>query len=203
MIASLSGTLVDIDKDHIVIDVHGIGFDILMPAGDISTLHIGQELTVKTSLAISQDAFTLYGFTNPSSKKLFTQLQKVSGIGPKVALGILSTFDPEDLAQAITKADVSALCKAPGVGRKGAQKIILELQGTLVNTLPPKTAYEPSASLVQEQLVTGLTSLGWSAQEAQWAAHEAELRTKQENLPDGPNVAHMLQLALSLLDRRR
>lgn len=203
MIASLSGTITDIATSRVIIDVHGIGFEVLMPSGDIAVLHIGDRVSVKTVLNFSQDSFTLYGFTHQSSQQLFVQLQKVSGIGPKVALAILSTFNAQELAESISKADVSALCKAPGLGRKGAQKIILELQGVLtLESTSSKDSNTAAISVMEEQVVAGLTSLGWNLQDAQWATKEAQLRLGT-NETSAPSVANVLRAALSLLDRRR
>ena len=102
-----------------------------MSATDLSRLHAGQDTRVFTYMNLSQDAITLHGFLDRDAKKTFLQLIKVSGIGPKVAQSLLSTLTPSQLAHAIADNDATALAKAPGLGKKGAQKIILELKGSI------------------------------------------------------------------------
>ena len=130
MIGLLNGRVESVDADAALIDVGGVGYEVRMPAAELSALHAGQETRVFTSLNVSQDAVTLYGFLTQASKRMFLQLQKVSGIGPKVALSLLSTLPPDRLARAVADGDATALAKAPGLGKKGAQKIILELKGS-------------------------------------------------------------------------
>ena len=129
MIGLLNGRVESVDADAALIDVGGVGYEVRMPAAELSALHAGQETRVFTSLNVSQDAVTLYGFLTQASKRMFLQLQKVSGIGPKVALSLLSTLPPDRLARAVADGDATALAKAPGLGKKGAQKIILESLG--------------------------------------------------------------------------
>ena len=129
MISTLTGRVESVEASSAVIEVHGVGYEVRMAAADLAALHAGQETHVFTSLTISQDAVTLFGFLSPASKRMFLQLQKVSGIGPKVALSLLSTLPPDRLAKAVADGDTAALSKAPGLGKKGAQKIILELGG--------------------------------------------------------------------------
>lgn len=131
MIGSLRGTVEVVDTTQAVIEVGSVGYEVRMPSADLSRLHTGQETHVWTYLNVSQDAITLYGFLDSSSKKMFLQLIKVSGVGPKVALSLLSTLSPNDLAKAVADNDAAALAKAPGIGKKGAQKIILELKGSI------------------------------------------------------------------------
>ena len=123
MISTLTGRVESVEASSAVIEVHGVGYEVRMAAADLAALHAGQETHVFTSLTISQDAVTLFGFLSPASKRMFLQLQKVSGIGPKVALSLLSTLPPDRLAKAVADGDTAALSKAPGLGKKGAQKI--------------------------------------------------------------------------------
>ena len=131
MIGSLRGTVEMVDTTQAVIEVGSVGYEVRMPSADLSRLHTGQETRVWTYLNVSQDAITLYGFLDSSSKKMFLQLIKVNGVGPKVALSLLSTLTANDLAKAVADNDATALAKAPGIGKKGAQKIILELKGSI------------------------------------------------------------------------
>ena len=131
MIGMLHGQVDSIDVASAIIEVGGVGYETRMPSADLTSMHAGQTVKVYTSLNVSQDAITLYGFSSLASKRMFLQLQKVSGIGPKVALSLLSTLPPERLARAVADGDATALAKAPGLGKKGAQKIILELKGSI------------------------------------------------------------------------
>ena len=174
MIGLLNGHVESVDADAALISVGGVGYEVRMPAADLSALHAGQETRVFTSLNVSQDAVTLYGFLTQASKRMFLQLQKVSGIGPKVALSLLSTLPPDRLARAVADGDAAALAKAPGLGKKGAQKIILELKGSIdLSQIEGSSA--PAAAQVDAgsmQVVEGLMSLGWRQQDAEHAVHE-------------------------------
>ena len=163
MIGLLNGRVESVDADAALIDVGGVGYEVRMPAAELSALHAGQETRVFTSLNVSQDAVTLYGFLTQASKRMFLQLQKVSGIGPKVALSLLSTLPPDRLARAVADGDATALAKAPGLGKKGAQKIILELKGS-IDLSQIEGASAPAKAQVDTgsmQVVEGLMSLGW------------------------------------------
>ena len=168
MIASLTGEVISIEADTAIIDVNGVGYAVRMSSKDLSQIHTGQTHMIHTIMTVSQDAIALYGFLHTTSQKLFIQLQKVSGVGPRVALSVLSTMTPDQLASAIRNNDSTALTKTPGLGKKGAQKIILELSGSLdisalnndgkSNISSEETDIEDTGT---QQVVTGLISLGW------------------------------------------
>lgn len=185
-----------------------MGYETRMSATDLGRLHAGQDACVFTYLNLSQDSVTLYGFLDRDSKRVFLQLIKVSGIGPKVAQSLLGTMTPSQLARAIADNDAAALAKAPGLGRKGAQKIILELKGSVdLNQSDDASAgnapYQPTVDAGVEQVVEGLISLGWRQQDAQRAVTEA---CAENDVPmplasdDAPRV---LRLALARMDRGR
>ncbi|MFR0616511.1 Holliday junction branch migration protein RuvA, partial [Bifidobacterium apri] len=171
----------------------------------LASLHSGQSATIYTSMAVTQDAITLYGFLLLAEKKMFLQLQKVSGIGPKVALSLLSTLPPDRLARAVADGDATALAKAPGLGKKGAQKIILELKGSL-DLSQVEGASAPAQSPVDtgaQQVVEGLISLGWRQQDALDAVERA-CRDHGIATPIAEqDVPRVLKLALTELDRGR
>lgn len=205
MIGLLNGHVESVDADATLISVGGVGYEVRMPAADLSSLHAGQETRVFTSLNVSQDAVTLYGFLTQASKRMFLQLQKVSGIGPKVALSLLSTLPPDRLARAVADGDAAALAKAPGLGRKGAQKIILELKGSIdLSQIEGSSA--PAAAQVDTgsmQVVEGLMSLGWRQQDAEHAVHEVCVEEHIETPLTNQDIPRVLKLALSALDRGR
>ena len=205
MIGLLNGHVESVDADAALISVGGVGYEVRMPAADLSSLHAGQETRVFTSLNVSQDAVTLYGFLTQASKRMFLQLQKVSGIGPKVALSLLSTLPPDRLARAVADGDAAALAKAPGLGRKGAQKIILELKGSIdlsqiEGSSAPAAAQVATGSM---QVVEGLMSLGWRQQDAEHAVHEVCVEEHIETPLTNQDIPRVLKLALSALDRGR
>lgn len=204
MIGSLKGVVETVDASSALIEVGGVGYEVRMPAADLSRVHGGTETRVYTYLNVSQDAITLYGFLDPAAKRTFLQLLKVSGIGPKVALSLLSTLNPSQLAKAVADNDAAALAKAPGLGKKGAQKIILELKGSInlediesgvaVTTARP----EDKGAL---QVVEGLISLGWRQQDAEHAVREACEANGIATPLAVEDVPRVLKLALNSLDR--
>lgn len=205
MIGSLTGMVETVDASSALIEVGGVGYEVRMPSADLSRVHGGMETRVYTYLNVSQDAITLYGFLEPAAKRTFLQLLKVSGIGPKVALSLLSTLNPNQLAKAVADNDAAALAKAPGLGKKGAQKIILELKGSInleeiesgaaaVTTAQP----EDKGSL---QVIEGLISLGWRQQDAEHAVHEACEANGIATPLSAEDVPRVLKLALNSLDR--
>lgn len=205
MIGMLHGQVDSIDVASAIIEVGGVGYETRMPSADLTSMHAGQTVKVYTSLNVSQDAITLYGFSSLASKRMFLQLQKVSGIGPKVALSLLSTLPPERLARAVADGDATALAKAPGLGKKGAQKIILELKGSIdlsqIEGASPETrSTEDTGS---EQVVEGLMSLGWRQQDAVHAVQDV-CESNHIDIPLGDDdVPRVLRLALASLDRGR
>ncbi|WP_421778411.1 Holliday junction branch migration protein RuvA [Gardnerella sp. KA00747] len=209
MIGMLVGQVESVDARTALILVSGVGYETYMPTADLATLREGQEVRVYTSMQVSQDAITLYGFTSQSAKKMFLQVQKVSGIGPKVALSLLSTLNVDRLLQAISEGDVTTLSSAPGLGKKGAQKIILELKGSLDSEILTNT---DSSSVKSQQkisdtsvqsVVEGLVSLGWKQADAQRAVeHVCEKCNFSMPLSDS-DMSDILRKALVSLDRGR
>jgi Holliday junction DNA helicase RuvA len=201
----LVGQVEAVDAAAVLIMASGVGFEIRMPAAELAALHAGQEVKVYTSLNVSQDAITLFGFLSQAAKRMFLQLQKVSGIGPRVALSLLSTLPPERLARAVADGDAAALAKAPGLGRKGAQKIILELKGSidLDQIEVGASASLPHADTGTMQVIEGLISLGWRAQDAELAVHSACEDNGIVTPIAAKDVPRVLKLALASLDRGR
>lgn len=207
MIGMLKGRVESVDTSNAVVDVHGVGFELRMPSNDLTAMHMGQDVKIYTSMSVSQDAITLFGFLDARSKRMFLQLQKVSGVGPKVALSLLSTLAPDDLAQAIHDGDDKALSRAPGLGRKGAQKIILELKGSIdvdkIETGAPTSTQRTPTDKGVEQVVEGLMSLDWKQADAQQAV-DSVISSNGIPLPlEEASVPTVLRLALTSLDRGR
>ena len=204
MIGMLTGRVESVETDTALIDVGGVGYEVRMSATDLSRLHAGQDTRVFTYMNLSQDAITL----DRDAKKTFLQLIKVSGIGPKVAQSLLSTLTPSQLAHAIADNDATALAKAPGLGKKGAQKIILELKGSIdlsqIEGASAQAAISKSpVDTGTEQVVEGLISLGWRQQDAQQAVAEACAENDIPTPLATDDVPRVLRLALALMDRGR
>jgi Holliday junction DNA helicase RuvA len=165
MISLLSGTVRSIAIDRLVVEVGGFGVSVLVNPQTAAQVTLGSQVQLFTSLIVREDSLTLFGFINDESRSLFELVQTVSGIGPKVALSILGALTPEDLARAISQEDISAIEKVPGIGRKGAQRLILELKGKL-GDLSSAQQYKGHQPAWREQLASALISLGFSAKES-------------------------------------
>ena len=176
MIAFLKGTMAGRTSSHAFINVNGVGFSVGMPATDLSRLpDRGSEVMVYTHLSVREDAMALYGFLSQEAHALFLRLIGVSGVGPKVALAALSTFKPEELVFAIQSQDVKAVSNIPGVGKKTAQRLILELKGTLAEEAEGNlfSAQVAEASARLQDARDALLSMGFSSAEADLALKDA------------------------------
>lgn len=169
MIASLSGTLATIGKDNVVVQVGGLGFQVFLPQRLVGSLGSpGQEVTLFTHLHVRENELTLYGFSSDEEMALFRLLQTVSGIGPRMALSILSSLPPDRLRAAIAQEDEAALTRVPGLGPKTAKKLVFDLRDKVTAELPPGEA-TPLITPADADLIAALTSLGYSVAEAQQA----------------------------------
>ena len=176
MIAFLKGTMAGSTLSHAFINVTGVGFSVGMSATDLSRLpDRGSEVMVYTHLSVREDAMALYGFLSQEAHALFLRLIGVSGVGPKVALAALSTFKPEELVSAIQSQDVKAVSNIPGVGKKTAQRLILELKGTLAEEAEGNlfSAQVVEASARLQGARDALLSMGFSSAEADLALKDA------------------------------
>lgn len=168
MISLLSGTVKSISTDRLIVEVGGFGISVLVNSQTAGQVTQGAQVQLFTSLVVREDSLTLFGFINDESRMLFELVQTVSGIGPKVALSILGALTPEDLGRAISQEDIAAIEKVPGIGRKGAQRLILELKGKL-NDLSTAQHYKMHQPAWREQLTSALVSLGFSPKESDGA----------------------------------
>jgi Holliday junction DNA helicase RuvA len=168
MISLLNGTVRSIQSDRLVVEVGGFGLSVLVTPSTTTQVTLGSQIQLFTSLVVREDSLTLFGFVNEESRSLFELVQTVSGIGPKVALSILGALTPEDLGRAISQEDIGAIEKVPGIGRKGAQRMILELKGKL-SDLSNSQQYKGHQPAWREQLASALVSLGFSPKESDGA----------------------------------
>ena len=168
MIASIRGTLLFVGVDHAVVETGGVGFMIYAPRNVLGSLgEIGGAVSLYTHLHIREDLLALYGFATSDQRHLFETLLSVSGVGPKVALSMLSAAAPDELRVAISSGDTARLARVPGIGKKTAERLVLELRGKLdIKGLPVPSGATPALMAVNAELAEMLVSLGFSAAEA-------------------------------------
>ena len=208
MIAHLEGTVSAVAPDGAVIDVGGVGLQVTCTPGTLAGLRLGERTRVATSLVVREDALSLYGFADSDERNTFELLQTASGVGPRLALAMLAVFSPDGLRRAVATEDLAALMKVPGIGRKGAQRIVLELAGRLGSPgdgLPVAAAGAGPAAAAswRDQVRTGLVNLGWQAREADLAiaAVEPGLAGPDGEAGQDVDVAAALRAALRVLGR--
>jgi holliday junction DNA helicase RuvA len=165
VIAQLTGEVRSISTDRVVLEVNGVGYLVSVTPATSATLSLGSARTLHTSMIVREDSMTLFGFLDPQSRETFELVQTVSGIGPRVALSILAHLTPDSLAHAIATESIDTLSAVPGIGKKGAQRILLELKGKMASS-GSYAAANVSASLWREQLSGALASLGYSPRDA-------------------------------------
>jgi Holliday junction DNA helicase RuvA len=200
MIASLNGTVRAVEVGSVVLEVGGVGFRALCPPDTLAGLRVGQSAALHTTLVVREDSLTLFGFATPSERALFEMVQSASGIGPKIALSVVSVLPPADFVAAVRAENLAVLTKVPGIGRKGAQKLVIELKDKVLGlgVEPSGGATEPVSGFWQEQVLSGLESLGFSAHDAN-SAIEAVAEEVRANPSMG--VAEILRAALQTLKR--
>ena len=171
MIAYVRGKVADITLTSAVVDVGGVGFQVLCAPGTLAGLRPGQDAHVPTSMVVREDSMTLFGFADEDEKACFELVQTASGVGPKLAQAILAVLSPDDLRRAIAHDDVKTLTRVPGIGQKGAQRIILELRDRVgpVAAAAGAAGQVPVVEAWRDQVLQGLVGLGWSGKEAEKA----------------------------------
>jgi Holliday junction DNA helicase RuvA len=170
MIASVRGQVISVELDHAVIEVGGVGLAVHAVPATLATLRRGDQAQLATSLVVREDSLTLYGFADAAARELFVLLQTVSGVGPRLALAMLAVLDPEALRTALAGGDLVALTRVPGIGRKGAERLIVELRdkvGSLAAAAPgPGTR---AGGAVRTQVTEALIGLGFAGRQAEQA----------------------------------
>ncbi|MDQ7991380.1 MAG: Holliday junction branch migration protein RuvA [Propionicimonas sp.] len=165
MIAHLRGVVAAIGATWVVVDVGGLGVRALCTPATAGAQRIGAETTLATSLIVREESLTLYGFSGPDERDCFELVQTASGIGPKIALSVVSVLGPDELRAAVAGGNIAALTRVPGIGAKGAQRLILELKDRIGQLAVASQAGGP-ASGWREQVQAGLEGLGWSSRDA-------------------------------------
>ncbi|CAB5107944.1 MAG: Holliday junction branch migration protein RuvA [Actinobacteria bacterium] len=165
MISTVHGVVRAVQSDRLVLEVGGVGLSILVNPRTAAEVSVGSQLLLYTTLVVREDSLTLFGFVHDEARALFELVQTVSGIGPKVALSILGALSPEDLGRAIATDDVASIERVPGIGKKGAQRLILELKGK-VSSLTNTSALSPHLPAWREDLAGALVTLGFSPRDS-------------------------------------
>ena len=162
MIAFVRGTAVDMTENSVIVEAGGIGYEIYMTGTDLSQIHMGEEVKIHTYFNVREDAMQLYGFRSKDDLQMFKLLLGVNGVGPKASVGVLAGITADELRFAILSDDVKTLSKAPGIGKKTAQKLILELK----DKMKLEDAFELKLAHEQEKAVAGLGEISDGRQEA-------------------------------------
>jgi Holliday junction DNA helicase RuvA len=202
MIASVHGRVAALGPDGAVVEVGGVGLAVSCSPATLARLRVGEAARLATSLVVREDSLTLYGFADDDERGLFELLQTANGVGPKLAQTILGVYPPREVRRAIVTGDFPALVKVPGIGRKGAEKIVIELRDRIGSisgsdgaaTLAGVTAIAPW----KDQVLHALAGLGFTGKEAAEAIDV--VATESE---DNPEVAVILRRAIQLLGRAR
>lgn len=199
MIAFVRGEVAAVTLASAVLEVGGVGLELMCTPGTLATLRVGRPATLPTSMVVREDSLTIFGFLDEDEKQVFEIVQTASGVGPKVAQAIVAVMSPDDVRRAITTEDVKALTRVPGIGQKGAQRIILELKdriGPPVGVHHPAAAAPSATDAWRDQVQQGLIGLGWSAKES-----EKAVEAVAPDAGDAPDVGALLRAALRTLSK--
>jgi Holliday junction DNA helicase RuvA len=209
LIASINGRVAAVSPDGAVVEVGGVGLAVQCTPGTIARLQVGETARLSTSLVVREDSLTLYGFADDDERSLFELLQTANGVGPRLAQAVLAIHPPREVRRAVSMADVKSLMQVPGIGKKGAERLILELRDRLgsvaTNTSLDGPIGLPSVAPVapwRDQLTSALVGLGWNPKEAEAAVIElAPVADEQIVAKGSVEVAVLLRQALQLLGR--
>ena len=199
MIASVRGEVLSAGLDSAVLEVGGVGLLVHTTPGTAAGLRRGAQARLATTMVVREESLTLYGFADEDERAVFEQVQTVSGVGPRLALAMLAVHAPDALRTAVSTGDLAALTKVPGIGKKGAERIVLELRDKIgvpsgaAGTTPAAPAAGPSW---RDQVTDALTGLGYSGKQAEDAVSSVAAAA-----PADPNVSEMLRAALRELGR--
>ena len=196
MIAALRGNVLSIEPTAAVIEAGGVGYAVQATPATLAGLRVGQEAFVHTSLVVREDSMTLFGFADADEREVFDVLQTVSGVGPKLALTILATLTPDQLRQAVANADIAALTRVSGVGKKGAQRLVLEI-GAKLGPRRGGDLEAPSSNARSGDVVAALVGLGFSERDAESAFSQVEKATPEAEVPE------LLRASLKILGAGR
>lgn len=209
MIAYVRGRVSAVLLDTAVVDVGGVGIAVMCTPGTLASLRVGEEATLATSMVVREDSLTLFGFADVDERTLFELLQTASGVGPKLAQAMLAVHGPDQIRAAVAREDLVALCRVPGIGRKGAQRIVLELKDRIgapgdsgeAARIDRRAVATPQPNW-RDQVQSGLIGLGWSAKQAEAACDSvADLADEASRAGTPVPVGELMRAALRSLSR--
>ncbi|MDV3124949.1 Holliday junction branch migration protein RuvA [Mycobacterium sp. 21AC1] len=195
MIASVRGEVIDIALDHAVIEAAGVGYKVMATPSTLANLRRGTEARLITAMIVREDSMTLYGFADGDSRDLFLTLLGVSGVGPKIGLATLAVYDPQGLRQALADGDITALTRVPGIGKRGAERMVLELRDK-IGPVGQSGGSVAIGHAVRAPVVEALVGLGFAAKQAEEATDKV-LANDPEATTSGA-----LRAALSMLGKK-
>jgi Holliday junction DNA helicase RuvA len=203
MIASVRGTVAALGPDGAVVEVGGVGLAVSCSPGTLARLRVGENARLATSLVVREDSLTLYGFADDDERALFELLQTANGVGPKLAQTMLAVHSPRELRRAIATSDYPSLTQVPGIGRKGAERIVIELRDRIGSVDGGEPSVVAGAGVVavapwRDQLGHALSGLGFSGKEAADA-----IDVVAADAGDTPDVPALLRRSIQLLGRTR
>jgi holliday junction DNA helicase RuvA len=202
MIAQVTGVVAQVGPTSAIIEVGGFGVQAVCSPNTVAGLRVGQRAMLATSLVVREDSLTLYGFASADEREFFELLLTATGVGPKLAQTALAVLTPEELRKAIATENLVQLCKVPGIGRKGAQRIVIELKDKINTVAQPEESPAAAGALPaawRGQVMQGLQGLGWSVKDADAACNEVEQLARED---PQINVAVLMRAALQSLARR-
>jgi Holliday junction DNA helicase RuvA len=201
VIASVHGRVAALGPDGVVVEVGGVGLAVSCAPGTLARLRVGEPARLATSLVVREDSLTLYGFSDDDERSLFELLQTASGVGPRLAQAVLAVLPPTEVRRAVATADVPALTRVPGIGKKGAERLVLELRDRVGSVEQPPASGAGVLTPVapgRDQVRQALVGLGWTAREAE----EAVAAVAPEPPAEPTDVPTLLRAALRVLGPR-
>jgi Holliday junction DNA helicase RuvA len=199
VIAAVRGEVLEIGLDHAVVEVGGVGLAVYATPATLARLRRGEQARMATSLVVREDSLTLFGFADAEERDLFTLLQTVSGVGPRLALATLAVLDPDALRRALADGDAAALTRVPGIGRKGAERMVLELRDKVVAPAPAPAVLPTGGP--RDQVVEALVGLGFPVRPAEQAVDAVLAENGGGN--GAGDASAVLRAALARLGRSR
>ena len=189
MIASVHGEVLDIALDHVVIEAAGVGYKVMATPSTLATLHRGGEARLITAMIVREDSMTLYGFADSDARDLFLTLLSVSGVGPKIALATLAVYDAPALRQALADGDVTAPTRVPGIGKRGAERMVLELREKVGTVIAAAGAPTLNGHAVRGPVVEALVGLGFAVKPAEEATDKVLANEPEATTSSAPCAA--------------
>jgi Holliday junction DNA helicase RuvA len=203
VIFSVRGQVLSVELDHAVVEVGGsVGLAVHAVPATLATLRRGEQARLATSLVVREDSLTLYGFVDAAARELFVLLQTVSGVGPRLALAMLAVLEPDTLRTALAQGDLTVLTRVPGIGRKGAERLVVELRDRVGVLAPPASGpVSHGGGAVRTQVTEALVGLGFAVRQAELAV-DAVLADADPQ-PDPADTSEVLRSVLTRLGRNR